>query len=223
MPTTHATLTPRSLSKGDATRTQIVSAAARLFGERGFDATGIRDIESAANVSRGTVTYHLGNKEDVWKAAFDHTFLPILDILKSQKTFLLSLEPDVRIRHLTALFIRANARQPFMTQLMIQEGFGQTWRSEHIVHNFLKPVFEVSRELGSDSEAIALAVENPHIRYAMLGACSAVFSLSSEVRALYGQDVFEDAFVDRHIDTIISIVESFVRTQSRDSENTPRT
>jgi hypothetical protein len=108
-----------------------------------------------------------------------------------------------------AHFVRTSARKPHMNRLMIQEGFARSWRSEFIIERFLSPLRELSRDLGDDSEFMRLVEEDPHVRYALLGACNMIFSLPTEVAAIFGEDVYADAFIDRHINTVVSIVESF--------------
>ncbi len=58
-----------------ATRARIVSAAERLFGERGIDATSLAEINKAAGQrNRSAVQYHFGNKQGVIHAILDkHT------------------------------------------------------------------------------------------------------------------------------------------------------
>jgi AcrR family transcriptional regulator len=58
-----------------ATRARIVSAAERLFAERGIDATTLAEINRAANQrNRSAVQYHFGNKQGVVHAILDkHT------------------------------------------------------------------------------------------------------------------------------------------------------
>ena len=47
------------------TRERILTAAAPLFAENGFDATGIRAIASAAEVNIAAVNYHFGSKDSL--------------------------------------------------------------------------------------------------------------------------------------------------------------
>ncbi|HEX7094852.1 MAG TPA: TetR family transcriptional regulator [Acidimicrobiales bacterium] len=49
----------------------VVSAAARLFGSRGFTDVSIADIAAAAGVAKGTVYRHVSSKEDLFFAAVD--------------------------------------------------------------------------------------------------------------------------------------------------------
>ncbi|WP_158436272.1 TetR/AcrR family transcriptional regulator [Nocardia nova] len=42
-----------------------MAAATRLFAEKGYLGTGIRDIEDAVGIRRGALYYHIGNKENL--------------------------------------------------------------------------------------------------------------------------------------------------------------
>jgi len=44
---------------------KILSAAAKLFAEKGFYATGMRAISAAAKVSIGAIYHHFKNKEEI--------------------------------------------------------------------------------------------------------------------------------------------------------------
>jgi AcrR family transcriptional regulator len=50
------------------TKTRILDAAEKLFGERGFDATSLRDITREADVNLAAVNYHFQSKESLIEA-----------------------------------------------------------------------------------------------------------------------------------------------------------
>jgi AcrR family transcriptional regulator len=54
-----------------ATRAAIVKAAKRLFGERGFAATTMDNVATAAHVAKGAVYHHFETKEALFEAVFD--------------------------------------------------------------------------------------------------------------------------------------------------------
>ena len=54
----------RGRPKGaDGTRTAIVEAAMRGFAEKGFAATGTREIAAMADTNVASIAYHFGGKE----------------------------------------------------------------------------------------------------------------------------------------------------------------
>jgi AcrR family transcriptional regulator len=61
----------RRRQQAEETRAAVLEAATRLFGERGWAGTGIRDVARAAEVSVETVYASFGSKGDLLKAAID--------------------------------------------------------------------------------------------------------------------------------------------------------
>ncbi len=49
----------------DNRRTEILRAAARLFGEQGYDSTSMRDIADEVGMIAGSIYYHFKSKEDL--------------------------------------------------------------------------------------------------------------------------------------------------------------
>lgn len=65
-----ANLTTRTRKRG-RTRSDLLLAAARLVAERGYDATSVDDVASAAGYTKGAVYSHFGSKEGLFLAIFD--------------------------------------------------------------------------------------------------------------------------------------------------------
>ena len=60
-------------------RNQLVDAALRLFAEKGFEKTTIKDLSEAVGVAQGLIYHYYGSKEELLFAAVDrHGFLPEL-------------------------------------------------------------------------------------------------------------------------------------------------
>jgi AcrR family transcriptional regulator len=52
------------------TRDRLLDKAERLFAERGFDGTSVREITTAARVNLGAINYHFRSKEGLYAAVF---------------------------------------------------------------------------------------------------------------------------------------------------------
>jgi TetR/AcrR family transcriptional regulator len=57
------TTAPERQAEGGEMARHIARVAARLFAERGYDATSVREIGEAAGVAKPTLYYHFGSKE----------------------------------------------------------------------------------------------------------------------------------------------------------------
>ena len=60
-----------------ATVTQLLDAAERLFGELGYDAVGMRLLAEKADVNLGAATYHFGSKQKLYIETFMRGFRPV--------------------------------------------------------------------------------------------------------------------------------------------------
>jgi AcrR family transcriptional regulator len=58
----------------NSSRTRLLEAAILCFAEKGFDATGIREIARKAQANSALVQYHFGGKTGLYAAALRHIF-----------------------------------------------------------------------------------------------------------------------------------------------------
>ena len=59
------------------TKTRILNAAERLFGQNGFDGTSLRDITTEAQVNLAAVNYHFQSKDSLIDAIIERRIQPI--------------------------------------------------------------------------------------------------------------------------------------------------
>src|SRR3989442_1605138 len=70
--------------KAEETRERILDAALKLFRERGFDQTTMRDIAAAAGVATGAAYYYFRSKEELVMAFYVRTAEEARDIIPAQ-------------------------------------------------------------------------------------------------------------------------------------------
>jgi AcrR family transcriptional regulator len=58
----------KKIERGQATRGRLVATAARLFAEKGYEATSIEDLLRELGMSRGALYHHFASKEAVFEA-----------------------------------------------------------------------------------------------------------------------------------------------------------
>jgi TetR/AcrR family transcriptional regulator len=65
------------------TRAAILDAAEKLFAQKGFDATSLNEVGTAAGVSRGTPGYFFGSKADLYQAVLDRCFTEVREAVRA--------------------------------------------------------------------------------------------------------------------------------------------
>jgi AcrR family transcriptional regulator len=61
------------------TRSALISAGRRLFGERGFAATSVEELAQEARVTTGALYHHFPTKTAVFESVFEHLHEELLD------------------------------------------------------------------------------------------------------------------------------------------------
>lgn len=61
----------RVVKEAEVRKSEILDAAAALFGEKGFDSTSTNDILDVVGIARGTLYHHFKSKEDIMDALIE--------------------------------------------------------------------------------------------------------------------------------------------------------
>ena len=67
------------MSKGDETRQRIVTQAATLFNQHGFEGGSMSELMKATGLEKGGIYRHFSSKEEIATAAFDYAWRAALD------------------------------------------------------------------------------------------------------------------------------------------------
>lgn len=78
------------------TRSAILGAAMRAFGEQGAGPTTVRDVAAAAGVTLATVHHHFGSKADLHRACLDAMYIELRELqIELEQAFLRATGPEV--------------------------------------------------------------------------------------------------------------------------------
>lgn len=92
--------TPLVKGMEDTPRGKLLSAAGRLFRERGYERTTVRDIAAAVGIQSGSLFHHFASKEDILKAVM----IDVIRFNTERMTAALAAarDPQARLRALIA-------------------------------------------------------------------------------------------------------------------------
>ncbi|MEV6424422.1 TetR/AcrR family transcriptional regulator [Streptomyces sp. NPDC051662] len=132
---------------------EVMTAAIEAFSVHGYNGVSLRTVNDELGVSRNLLYQRFGSKADLWRAAVDWAFRPLVEHLEAMDDE--SADPMVRLRVLIRSFIEYSATRPYLARLVTVEGAAVTDRMEYLYQHYIghvrarfSPVFETLREQG---------------------------------------------------------------------------
>ena len=170
-----------SRNRGESTRADLIKAARRLFGQRGFDGTSVRAITRAAGANLGAVTYHFGSKRELYGAVLEQGLRPIAErvnaaagsegtalerMLRVVEAYFEHFETHPDLPHLLLQEVAAGKKPPPVV-LEIVKGVKEAiagLQAEGVVDGSVRPGDPVLTALSVVSQPIYLALVAPLLR-----------------------------------------------------------
>lgn len=189
------------------TKQAIVEAALREFADKGFDGASTREIAEQADVNHRLIGHHFGGKDALWQATARHVFGAYAQRLRKRYRGLNGVDEPVLLRLMLREFIIFSAKMPQLHRFMVQANEGDQQRLDWLVTNYLAPGIAVELKLLRKAQNAGVLREGDvmHLRYLFIGAATSVFTLAAEYEKVAGQNPFDDKFVDKHVDTVLSL------------------
>ncbi|MGH7896824.1 MAG: TetR/AcrR family transcriptional regulator [Candidatus Binatia bacterium] len=118
---------PRSQPPHDSpSRERVLGVAARLFAERGYGLTSMRDIARAARMRAATLYHHFRSKEDLYHEVLDREQTKLRELMDSA----LAEEPTFprQIERMVSLALDYHRRNPSLAKLGLRAVLGDGLR-----------------------------------------------------------------------------------------------
>jgi AcrR family transcriptional regulator len=103
----------RRARRGGPAEARIRDASTRLFAQRGFQATGIRDIAAEAGVTTAALYHYVGAKEELLVAIMRDVMDPLIE--EAQRIVATHQRPDERLAALVRQHVRFHATEQLAT------------------------------------------------------------------------------------------------------------
>lgn len=128
----------------DDVKSRLIETAGRAFGERGFDAVGVREICQAAGANVAAVNYHFGDKRGLYVACLRHAQSCSVEQLTTPEW-----PPDFLPADKLRAFIRGvleakldASRPQWHLEMMLREMGRPTDACGEIVEDYIRPMAE---------------------------------------------------------------------------------
>jgi TetR/AcrR family transcriptional regulator len=132
---------------------KVMVAAIEAFSLHGYNGVSLRTVNEQLGVSRNLLYQRFGSKADLWRAAVDWAFRPLVEYLETADDE--SADPMIRLRMLIRNFIEYSSTRPYLARIATMEGAAPTDRLNYLYDNYIgpiqsrfAPVFKLLREQG---------------------------------------------------------------------------
>jgi AcrR family transcriptional regulator len=136
------------------TRAAILDAAEKLFAQKGFDATSLNEVGTAAGVSRGTPGYFFGSKADLYQAVLDRSFTEVREAVRAGRARALASNqtPDAILAGAVSDYFDFLAARPNFIRLIEREALNGGPQLDEVSHLSAgqEALAAISAELGLD-------------------------------------------------------------------------
>jgi AcrR family transcriptional regulator len=136
------------------TRAAILDAAEKLFAQKGFEATSLNEVGTAAGVSRGTPGYFFGSKSDLYQAVLDRSFTEVREAVRAGRARALASNqaPDAILAGAVSDYFDFLAARPNFIRLIEREALNGGSQLDEVSHLSAgqEALTAISAELGLD-------------------------------------------------------------------------
>ena len=193
-------------------RLAILTAAARLFAQQGYDGTSMGAVADAAQVKKSLVQYHFENKEKLWKASIRHVWQQRDEALPrylEENVAETSEQPSQIIRELCRRILRFTFDHPQWVKLMFQETSTPGPRLDWMTEHFFKDDFSRGAAMIEFAqEQQLLPPGNPNdLLHILSGALIYLVSVAPITERVLGVSPNSDAYIEQHIDSLMALLQ----------------
>lgn len=197
----------RSAKESQATLDQLLLEAEKLFAQRGFAGTSVRDLSAALGIAGSTVLHHVGSKRKLYAAVLERIALSSMVVLQHID----ESDPATVMRQFAERFMLWVEMNPDYTHIMLREMMenqprlneAHHWHLATFLDSALKLTTRTTKRLGRS------AIAPDMLLMILLGAIHYFHVALPTFVTLRGEQMRD--VKRRFVDTLDSMLQSSVR------------
>lgn len=171
--------TPKEVEeRKDAKRRHILDTAARVFAERGYHGTTVRDVLSEAGVSTGSFYFYFSNKEDLFETLYDEMNNMYLNVIEYAVENLMETPAESICRAIT-LALWAFQKHKSLGRIMLIEAVGLNARFEQKRAANNKRFIMILEEVFDEMQKKGI-INPPNVRIAAISLMGSLYTFITD-------------------------------------------
>lgn len=183
----------RRRSGSHEVRERILQSAAREFASLGFDGASTRTIAERSGVHQAQIGYHVGSKEDLWRATVDFLFARLrshLDQALPESLDLPVVDPVAVFADVIRRHVAHTAKHPELSRIMLMETGTKSARVDWLLKNHVRPTLAALELVWAEVRAVGGGrnVSAEEVFMVMIGLAPTPFAQAGLMRPLLGAE-----------------------------------
>lgn len=193
----------RSLNTDDILRTAL-----KAFAKESYGGVTLKQLALKTGVADSLLHYHFGTKEELWKKSMSLVGQEIFKELDDLFSLIDDIDGLEKLRLFNKKIVQVSAKYPEFQQVVVQEVFSETSRSDWLIDQLLKPIFGFMQNTIAEEKAKGRIKDIPgaNLTSFIIGSITTLFSRSFQMKKMYGIDSFSPEQVDAHVEYINELI-----------------
>ena len=195
----------KSRSSSIEVRERVLRAAAMEFASHGFEGASTRRITENAGIFQAQIGYHVGSKDDLWRATVDYLFARLRTELEKAVPSGVDepvSDPAGTFADVIRLHVRHTAKHPELSRIMQVETAKKSARVDWLLRNHVRPTLAALALVWDEVRASGHGRNLPaeEVFMLMIGLAPTPFAQAGLMRPLLGT---ERCTPERHAESMI--------------------
>jgi AcrR family transcriptional regulator len=191
----------------EKTEARILSAAERVFAEKGLKGSRISEIAELAEVTPSLIHYHYGGKENLYRVVIENFYVGVERRLIP--IIMAAIAPQEKLRQLIAQSIEILAEKDHVARILLRESIDKgKYVNEVLSKPYLREMFgmmeqfvfsNLERKRDDQNDAI-------HLISNIFGLMTIFFVAASTIKEFWRKDVYSRKMIEERKEEVIDFV-----------------
>ncbi|MDG2449538.1 MAG: TetR/AcrR family transcriptional regulator [Saprospiraceae bacterium] len=207
----------RPKEKNSIETTEVLTIALRSFAQLGYGGVSINSLAKKTGVADSLLHYHFGTKEELWKKSMMQAGSQIINSLEDIFNVLDNISGIEKLRIYIKKIVLFSASHPEFQQVVVQEVFSDSSRSNWLIEEVLKPVFAYMEDIVKEEQdkGTIKVIPPANLFSFIIGSIITFFARSYQMKKLYDVDCFDDDQVQNQVTIITDLIMDGLQTKKK--------
>lgn len=197
----------RPQGSSDIDYDNLYLSSIRVFALKGFEACTMTEISDAAGISRTSLNYHFGSKDNLWYKCIDYLADKFIKEFNEYKVSNEGLDQLSLLKATIRQIVRFNANYPEFLSLGFISFQEEGDRTQYLIEKFSIPTFDLTKDIFKQlrKEGKIKLLSKQDQSAILVGMTSFIFASAQMFKQVFKQDPFDEKQIDAFTDSVIEI------------------